>query len=395
MSTLTRVAAPRVGRLEGVLSGRLGFLLGLWLVQRALLQGIGVLVNALSGPVPNAGPGFFGQLANWDSGYFSCIVRNGYFGPPCGDGENLERFAFFPLYPLVSRGVAWVAGGTELTPTAVAFGMWLVAALASFGALAALYLLVEHLRDRTVARRASVLFVFGPYALFLATSYSEGLYLLGAVGAWYACYRRRYLLTAGFGLVATLSRASGMFLVPALLVLYLTATLHEHRRIRWGQLVLVASPGLGIVGYWAWLGIRTGDPLAWFHAQGLGWNRHTRWPWDTLLNQGIHVLREPRWDWQVQAVLELLFAMGLCVALLLLARARDWPAVVLVGLTAVSLMTSSYYLSLARNTLTLFPLVILLADHTVSRRRYVVCLGLSVALLVFNTVQFATGHWAD
>ena len=120
-----------------------------------------------------------------------------------------------------------------------------------------------------------------------------------------------------------------MFLVPALLVLYLTTTLHEHRRIRWGELVLVVSPGLGIVGYWAWLGIRTGDPLAWFHAQSLGWNRHTRWPWETLLNQGIHVLREPRWDWQVQAVLELLFAMGVCVALLLLVRpgtGRRWSS---------------------------------------------------------------------
>ena len=68
---------------------------------------------------------------------------------------------------------------------------------------------------------------------------------------------------------------------------------------------------------------------------------------------------------------------------------------VLVGLTAASLMTSNYYLSLARNTLTLFPLVLLLADHTASRRRFAVCLGLSIALLLFNTVQFASGHWAD
>jgi hypothetical protein len=171
--------------------------------------------------------------------------------------------------------------------------------------------------------------------------------------------------------------------------------LREGGRLRIRDVLLVGSSSFGVIGYWAWLAYRTGDPMAWFHAQGQGWHRSTRWPWQTLLNQGVHVLREPRWDWQVQAVLEVVFGLGLVVAVVVLLRARNWPAAALVGLTAISLMTSNSYLSLARNTVTLFPLVVILAARFQRRRGFVVLLLTGVVLLIFNSVQFALGNWAD
>ena len=384
--TLLRAGLSRSG---------LAFCLVLWLAQRVVVQGIGLTVNAVRGPAPHAGPGFFGEFANWDSGWFSCIIRSGYFGPACSGGQTLERLAFFPLYPASASGVAWLAGGGDASPTTIAFGLWAVSAVASLAAVVALFALVEHTRGAQAARRASALLLFGPYAVFLVASYSESLYLAAAIGAWYACQRRRYALTAVLGIVATLTRASGLFLVPALLVLYVTTTLREKRRLRWSELVLVGSSGFGVVGYFVWLWARTGDLFAWSHAQEAGWNRTTRWPWDTLLNQGVHVLREPRWDWQIQAVIEVVFAVGLVLAVLLLLRARDWPAATLVALTALSLMTSNSYLSLARNTLTLFPLLLLVVDLKLSRRRFTVVLVAGLVLFLFNTVQLAAGNWAD
>ena len=392
--------AATLDRRAGVL-GRVGgqqtvlFCAALWFAQRVLVQGIGLVVTAVAGRAPHSSPGFFGQFANWDTGWFHCIARSGYFGPACADGGTVERFAFFPLYPVAARGAAWLAGGGELSDTTVTFGLWLVAALASFAAVLVLFRLIEHEGGTALARRACLFFVLGPYALFMVASYSESLYLATAIAAWYACVRRRYALCGVLGILATLSRASGLFLVPALLVLYLTTTLREGRRLRWCDGVLVACSGLGVLGYWGWLAVRTGDPMAWFHAQDKGWHRSTRWPWDTLVNQGIHVLREPRWDWQVQAGVEVVFAAALCVAVVLLARARSWPAVTLLGLTALSLMTSNSYLSLARNTLTLFPLVVLMARLTGRRGRFVAVLVACVALLAFNSVQFALGNWAD
>ncbi len=233
--------------------------------------------------------------------------------------------------------------------------------------------------------------------MFLVASYSESLYLAAAVWAWYCCLRRQYWLTGLLGIVATATRASGMFLVVALLVLYLVRLRRDGERFRVVHLVAIGASGLGVLAYWAWLYLGTGDLLAWFHAQSEGWNRRTRWPWETLYNQAIHVLREPELDWQVQAVLEVVAAVGIAVAVVVLARRKDWASATLVGATAASLMTSTSYLSLARNTLTMFPLFILLADVTRGphRRWFWIALWVGTAMLLFTTVQLALGNWAD
>lgn len=374
----------------------LRYCLAIWLLQRIVLQTVGAIVVAVAGGASYAPSGFFGVFYRWDSGYFACIVSNGYFGPACADGSALERAAFFPLYPLLARAVAWVVSFGAMGEPSIAFALWFVAAVASVFATIGVYRIAQHQFDERIARRATALFVFGPYAVFLIASYSESLYLAGAVWAWLFCLRGRYVLAGLLGIVATASRASGMFLVLALIVLYLTGLRRRGERFRILNLIAVGMSGLGILAYWIWLAVRTGDLLAWFHAQSEGWNRHTRWPWETLLNQGIHVLREPLWDWRVQAILEVLFAIGILVCVFLFLKRREWASATLVGTTAASLMTSSSYLSLARNELTMFPIPILIADLT--RRRPVwfwVLFGGGAALLLFNTVQLALGNWAD
>nr|WP_315267823.1 mannosyltransferase family protein [Microbacterium lemovicicum] len=369
----------------------------IWLLQRVVVQLIGLLVVSMAGSPSYAPGGFFGTFYRWDSGYFACIAAQGYLGQDCQGGSGLERVAFFPLYPMLSSAVAWLVSAGAMSTESVTFGLWLVAAAASIFAVIGVYRIAEHRFDQGTARRAAALFLFSPYAVFLVASYSESLYLAAAVWAWYFCLRRRYLLTGVLGIVASASRASGMFLIIALLVLYLLEARRMGKRVRILDLVAIGSGSAGVIAYWVWLYFATGDLLAWFHAQSEGWHRRTRWPWETLLNQGIHVLREPRWDWQMQAILEVGAAIVIAVAIILFVRRKEWASATLVGTTAVSLMTSNSYLSLARNTLTLFPLFILLADWTRGPRRrwFWVLFASGCALLVFNTVQLALGNWAD
>lgn len=368
-----------------------------WLAARALIQGIGWIVVAVAGVPHHARPGPFGTFFNWDSGYFACILESGYFGPACADGTTVERVAFFPGYPVLARGLGWLFGLGD-PAAAGTFALWLVPALGSLGAAIMVYRIADHGHGRIVARRAVSFFLAGPYALFLAVSYSEALFLLGATAAWWCCLRRRYLLTAAFGMIATATRVSGLFLVPALILLYLADVRRNPGTFRPHRLIMVAASGLGAALYLGWLWWRTGSPTSWFDAQRDGWHRSTQWPWQTLRQQLIHVVAEPLPDWRVQSVLELIFAIGLVLAVVLLLRRRDWPAAVFAGLTALSLMTSNTYLSLARNTLTVFPLFILLATLTVQRPRLfrfwpIMITGL--AILVYNTIQFALGNWAD
>lgn len=395
MATIV-LRVSRRSAIAWVVRSGIRYCLAIWLLQRIAVQIVGLVVVLVAGGPEYAPDGFFGLFYRWDSGYFACIASYGYVGQPCDGGSGIERIAFFPLYPMVSWAIAWVVSLGAVGLDSIAFGMWLVAAAASVVATIGVYRIAQHRFDAGTARRAAALFVFSPYAVFLVASYSEALYLAAAVWAWHACLRGRYWLTGALGIVATATRASGMFLVVALLVLYLVERRRREERLRIVDLIAVGSSGLGVLAYWGWLYIATGDPLAWFHAQSDGWNRRTRWPWETLLNQGIHVLREPRLDWQLQAVLEVIAAVGIGICVVVLARRRDWGSATLVGTTAASLMTSNSYLSLARSTLTMFPIVILIADATRGRRRrwFWAALWIGCALLLFDTVQLARGNFS-
>lgn len=396
MTTTSERSAPRA-RLERVLRSGTGWSTALWLAQHIVLLAIGALVVGVWGGPASAPEGFFGIFYRWDSGYFGCIAQYGYLGQPCDGGSGSERIAFFPLYPLLAQGVAWIVSLGAMGKASIVFALWLVAAVASLAATIGVHRVAEHGFGTATARRATALFVLHPYAIFLIASYSEALYLAAAVWAWHSCQRGRYWLAGALGVVATATRASGLFLVLALLVLYVAEQRKHGDRIRLLDLVAVGSGGLGVLAYWGWLYLSTGDLLAWFHAQGDRWSRRTSWPWEALVNQGIHVLREPKWDWQVQAALETAAAIVIVVCVALMLRRREWAAATLTSTTALSLMTSSSYLSLARNTLTLFPIVILLADVLRGSRErwYWLVLWGGAGLLLFNTVQLALGNWAD
>ena len=382
-----------------ITSSGLRFCILMWLGQRLLIQGLGSLLVAVFGVPTRSRGGVLTTFFHWDSGFFACIAERGYFGPACDSGATFQRLAFFPAYPMLSRSVAWVVGRGTATASNITAGMWTVSAVASLFAVVALYYLARLGGGPAMAQRSVAFLLFWPYSLFLVASYSESLYLAAAITAWFFCQRQRYVSCAFAGIVATATRANGIFLVPALLILYVTSARRDGRQLRVRELVLVASSSLGVLGYWGWLAYRTGVPLAWSNAQSDGWNRHTQWPWWTLMQQMIHVLRDPRWDWRVQSVLELLFAVGVCLALLMLLKRREWAALTLVGLTAVSLMTSNTYLSLGRNTLAMFPLYLLLGQVSTEGRRphlrFGVMLAISATLMIFNTMQFALGRWAD
>jgi hypothetical protein len=187
-----------------------------------------------------------------------------------------------------------------------------------------------------------------------------------------------------------------VFLVAALLVMYI------QRRRRAG--VLVIAPALlwlplactGIAAYFGYLTIRTGDLLAWSHAQTLGWGRTLHWPWEAFYQTTGRVLLASTPDRRFQFAMDLLFAVMFTVAVVVLARRKQWPEATYLGLTLVALTTSSTFVSLARNSVTLFPLTILIAvTQPPHRAMKPVLLAAWWTLFAVNTTLFAFGYWTD
>ena len=368
--------------------------LTVWLCARIAVTSVAVASHALS-PDHDA---FFDRqnwfvslFFNWDSRYFAAIATSGYFGS--GSSERLQ--AFFPGYPLTVRFIVGL-GNSSPTPNQISVAMCLVAFASSAAASVVLWRLVEADYGSRIAGAAVVLFAFGPYSLFLQASYSESLFLAFAIGAWWAVRTDRWVLGGILAAIASVARINGVFLVLALVVMFVAQRGRDHRPYLGRAFGLIAVGLSGVAAYFAYLLAATGNVFAWFDAQAVGWHRTLNWPWVTFANTADEALYSHTVDHRFQSVLDITFAVLAVVAVVVLVRKKQWAAALFVAITIGSLMTSNTYLSLARTTLVLFPLAILMAsalDKPRWRWAYWAFLTGGVVILIINVHEFTLGGW--
>ena len=370
--------------------------LALWLAARILVTGVALVTQYLQpghGLWSSPDPGWlFRVLFAWDSSYYLQIAAEGY---PSGAVTPLH--AFLPGYPLTARGVAWLLEPAGPTEQALVVALWLVPLVASAGAAVLMWHLARDHGGRRVAALATALLVAGPYSVFLAASYAESLFLVLALGAWLAATRERWLLAGVLAALAGAVRPNGIMLAAALAVMYVVQCRAHGRPLLSPSLAGVVVAPLGALAHVVYLYSVTGSVTAWTQAQELGWGRTTQWPWLTFYQTAGRVLYASTPDRQIQFALDICFAFVLVAGVVVYIRRRSWPEATYVGLTALALMTSFTYVSLARTTVLMFPLMIAVAGVRSPRYRRLpwVVLALGLVLLVFNTHQFTLGLWAD
>src|SRR5919107_6130312 len=161
------------------------------------------LTHALVDPV-------LAPLARWDSVWYLRIAESGY-------GDRAPRAAFLTLYPLLVRAVATPLGGSEGALLAAAF---LVSLAAFVGALVLLHKLAELELGRRLAQPVLLLLAVFPAALYFGAPYSESLFLLLAVGAFYAARTGRWAWAGAAACGAAATRSAGILLVLPLAMLW-------------------------------------------------------------------------------------------------------------------------------------------------------------------------------
>ena len=215
----------------------------------------------------------FTAWERFDALWFLRVASSGY---RVGDGSA----AFFPLFPLTVRAVSFVLGGHPF-----AAGM-MVANLSFLGALIVLYALTSAELSEDLARRTVLFLAFFPTSFFFLMPYSESLFLLLAVTAFWAGRRERWWLAALSGALAAATRSIGIVLIPAL-----AAQAAQRRTVhRWRGLAAAAATSLGTLVYLAYWWRRTGDLLTPIHQQA-SWERRSSWPWTTLLRGTAYAFR--------------------------------------------------------------------------------------------------------
>jgi hypothetical protein len=234
----------------------------------------------------------------WDTGWYLGIALGEYAYSEELAAGGQQNIVFFPALPVSMRIGGRLLGGT--TGAFLLAGTLIV--LVCFGA--ALIYLYRFARDTigddARAQYAVWLLATYPFAVFFSSIYTESIYLLGAVGAFYH-FRRHELFRAGlYGLLVGLTRPNGCFLSIPLALLTLmpwipawlaggprTDVPRRDFRYLAGQLAAAAMPGIGVLLYSAFVWQLTGNPLAW--AEGhIAWGRSY---------QGLSILITERYEY--------------------------------------------------------------------------------------------------
>lgn len=215
---------------------------------------------------------FFWNRANFDGIHYLSISRDGY-GP--------FQQAFFPLYPDLIRWLSPLFGNLDLiTGLVVSWVSFL------FGLIFFYKLLLLDYSPKTMNRTIFYLLIF-PTAFFFSTVYTESLFFLLVIAAFYFARTKRWWIAGILGLLASGTSFVGVFLFPALLYeLYIqsrdsklpfdfpSTALRinaQGKQISNFKFLKNAFPLLlipiGLLSYMFWLGVNYHDPLIFIHPQ--------------------------------------------------------------------------------------------------------------------------------
>jgi hypothetical protein len=414
--------------------------------------GLGRIHDAFDPPDVTSGFGWLGDLlaapaARWDGAWYLVIAHYGY-RPDLG---VTSRAAFFPLYPLVLRGIS------ELGAQPVLAGVLLsVAALAAalYGIHRLTTLELERLtqgRGGDVARLAVLVTAFAPMAFYFSAVYSESLYLALSVGVFWCARQGRWAWVGMLGALAGATRSAGLVLALPVAILYLYGPREDRApdfprarksgamerngvagersrawgwlrersgtryRVRRDALWLAALPA-GTAAFMGYLALAGGSPLLPFHAQEV-WNRHFAGPyvggWDgaraafdglrQLLSLQSHTIyfKLAGGSPLISAGHNvMLFAFLLAALPAIVGVLRRLPLAYGAYVLAALALPLSYpvapqpLMSLPRFLLVLFPLAMWFAAWLDRRpRAQLPALLASAVLLAFFVGEFATWHW--
>ena len=262
----------------------------------------------------------------WDAQHYLQIAREGY---PPSPGVNA---GFFPLLPLLLH----LAGGGVAASLAISF-------LAGLAGLAVLAGLTAALYGEGVANRTAWVAAWWPLGFVWSAVYTEGLFLALAAGAVWAAWRQRAWLAAGLALAGGLLRPTGLFLTLPLLVL-----------LKGRGRLLALSPVAGFVAACSLLAWRTGDPLAYAHAQTATHPVAPGDPWAGLAG-ALTALRGSDWLEAAVGLVLLLLAAVLAIGLYRLPAWRG-PALATAGALLAPALLAGTLWSFGRYAMVAFPL---------------------------------------
>ena len=226
---------------------------------------------------------------------------------------------------------------------------------------------------------------FWPLAFVYSMPYSESLFLLASLGAFALTWHGRWWWGSAVGAVAVLARPVGIALVPAF-----AWRIYRDQGWRWRAFLPLLLMVAADVGFFLFLGWRTGDWLESLHAQQRGWGRGFvplpyeigRALWVDVLSNGL-----------LRSLADVAFTLAWCVLWYRAWRVLRLPGEYLIYAALCVLLPSSggSLLSMGRMGMVAFPLFWALAEWSVRDPRVDTIVKMAAPALMAAIIFMAFG----
>jgi hypothetical protein len=367
---------------------------------RGLTSGLGPVWEKLAAPA-----------ARWDAAYYLTIATHGYGNL---DSSLNRRLSFFPLYPLLVRGLGVampvILAGILISLLALGFALYGVHRLCTLEFAGARAGAVVRANASRTAGLAVLLLAFSPMAVFFSADYTESLFMALAVAVFLCARNGRWALAGLAGLLAGATRSPGVLLLLPALWIYLygpredrppdrplsagspASRARPRYAIRADVLWLALIP-LGLLAFFAGLALAGGHPLSPLTTQHTAWERSNAFPLVTIWRAIKQTVVVHHGNQAIQLAALLAAAIGIVGALRRLPLAYGlWMIVALIP--PLSDPEPELLLSMSRFVAVLFPLAMWLAlwlsDHPRLRAPVLVASGICAA---YVSAKFAIWHF--
>lgn len=332
------------------------------------------------------GPRILNAWANFDGVHYLTIIEKGYFGT-----GSIQ--AFFPLYPYLTKIV------TSFIPNPIIAAV-IISTTSFYLALLFLYRLVAMDESDAVARKTIYLLLLAPTAFFFTAFYTESIFLLFVVLAFYQARKKSFVSAGLFGALAAATRLVGIFLIPALLVEVWLQRKSRKLSIKDNAPKILASciPATGLLAYMSYLHRVFNDSLLFIHVQSdFGVERQV---------DRIILLYQVFWRYAkmvatvtkhsllyYNVLLELSASILFLILILSSFKHTRKSYAVFAFFAFIAPTLTGTFTSMPRYILVLFPAFILISKTVKDKQAFVFILAVSSLLLIINTMLFIQGYW--
>ena len=365
--------------------------ISIFLCSRVVIA-LGLLFSRQHMPIDpdvwSAGPGWYHQLLQWDSEWYFKIATQGYRYN--GDPTISQNVVFYPLYPMLARGLAAIGG------IGAADALLLVSNISGFFAIVLLFKLVrEEFGDPPAL--ATVAFVsFFPTSVLLSAGYTEPLELLLIVAFFLVLKRKRYVPAALFAGLAVADRSTGILLTPILLWEMWRNLDRKRFFLAAIPCALIATSGLWLFMSYLWL--EFGNPFVFSEGQAAftgGTTLGGRLVSALKLDPFSRMILDDWNPWGLDSWFTLAFIVLISIGCF---RLRVSWTLFAIGVLLLPYLTlsggPSGLVSMSRFNLVSFPLFVTMA-HLGLRARWLMigAIGLFSAALFMDAALFARRIW--